>query len=493
MEPEIVVRITHDINGKILDISTSIGSKTVANAALKALIGLPMEKLKGIATVYSNLTYAPEANIAPTSDATRKFATLGPVEHNFLYLDCGFWGGNPLDRGLRTFGLVWGQWAALCEFKFFDNSSGVFDPADIPQISDAPGNGINEFLREATLRGAKIKVLRAAASNTRMSVYNTKMHSRPVNLDYSQVRVILPDLHLPIVTKTFNSSELEKNQRGDGLTGSGRIGPAGNVGDVENPRYTHRGTNEFGFPLTASDESSVVDWNNKYRKGDIFTFPNTSNNAAEKDLVNLLNVVNAVQLPGKSVHLIQVGDMYDLWIGLGRFFDELVDSVRLKDRQLAFDGASHTFTANDFIDYWINNTNNNFPSLANAFARFRGSKTFLYGNHDNYLAVKFNGYSERTGINQREKEIRKGGHFIEHGHRGDSSNCDGAIFGHQVTQAVLHFKFLRAVDPNQRAAFVTVAALAFIENPDFFIYAMAHTHSPYLTSVKIVTQLGIIQ
>ena len=519
MEPKVTVKIFYNAQGDILDIETTVGNKTIRKAAIDLLIG-PIfggNPIKESVTLISNLRYSPEAHLMPSRQSVNNMASIRNMEHSFLYLDCGRWGGDPSAGGQRTFGLVWGQWAALCEFKKIQDPS-KFGSAVAEKIDDKKaGNGINNFFQSIAQKGVEVEVIRHSLSNTQMSVYNTRIHhtlsTKAVQLDFKEVFVLIPDLHLPIISRNIPETTLNTSTTGDGLKGEGRITTedldfiqgvyrtfTSLVGilkakkilrqdpdfknRVERPRYTNPRTNEFGARVSANAKFSVVGWHKHYRKGDIFNGRN-----AQFELRDFLRAIQKINLKNQKVHLVQLGDMYELWIGLGRFFEESsAPKVILKGRTILFKTSAGTkpdpITPERFINNWVKVTNDalNFGPLFKAFedSNFPHKRTFLYGNHDNYLAAH-----TPPSITKREKEIRRGGHYFEHGHRGDDSNRDGAIEGHYITQSVHYVKDLRNADPERRAAFITAAALSFIQNPNFFVYGMGHTHSPYMTKVII--------
>lgn len=453
--------------------------------------------------------WMPERKYTPKADLpTKGSAAVGTVKHSFLYLDCGRWGGDFLKGGQRTFGVVWGRWAALCEFKDVSNAPFI----NPPQINDPnpKKNEINGFFEELAMRGIEVKLLRSAHSETQLSFYNSKLPLRePITVKEDRVYVIIPDLHLPIISKDLSVASLKKDQ-GDGLEGLGRI--SGNAfklvtknnklqlksqffTNLKKPGYTDLGTNKFGAinDKDLNKEFSVVNWHTKYREGDIFQ---KNRKDAENDLISFLKAIRGITRRGTKsqnetigmsnnsmLHLMQIGDMYELWIGLGRFFKRANNSVVLEKCKVDFNGVpDNNIQPEEFITKWVAKTDANFPNLIKAFkeATRESAQTFLYGNHDNYLAA----FTPPNMI-KREKERRKGGHYFEHGHRGDSFNRDGATEGHVITQAVHHMPSIRRLDPNRRPEFIATAALSFLQKPDFVIYGMGHTHNPYLTKVII--------
>lgn len=142
-------------------------------------------------------------------------------------------------------------------------------------------------------------------------------------------------------------------------------------------------------------QHSSYDWYSYYLSGDIFE-------GAEEDLLQFLSKIENFQHRNR-IRLIQMGDMYEMWLGLERYFGQV---------------------------------------------------------------------GERSEVEY---------------------NRDGAIEGHDITQRVFvrEFPYWRSFDPNRRRHFIAFSALRFLAQNDFYIYVMAHTHSPYLTTVNVYVRPGV--
>lgn len=446
------------------------------------LTGWPSGVGAVLATAGAAAIFPLSVRVDPTG--ADSLATVQARAHSFAFLDCGRWGG-PMSvggPGQRYFGVVWGPWAALCEFHP-DNSCANDQNLITDQSTGKPiaGHAINELLIQ--LRGsggASVKLVKALWSDT------PNPGNQNWTPDWSTIYVVLPDLHLPV----------------SALTGSATASDGKGMGRLEYtdpydatlppPPYETIGKTVH---LTPDDEGMVNDpfgggrvlgdtartWFSRYRAGDIFGLPGGS---AAADMVEFARRLSAASHRSR-IHFVQIGDMYDLWIGLIAFFDqEPTDAVSIGDR--------NGIRAGDFIDFWCWRTNDLFDktvppgasaplgmisSLVNLPVR---EKSWLWGNHDNYLAVH-----TPAGVPRRIKEVRRNGIYVEHGQRSDPSNRDGELSGQSTTNSVFKHPVMRKLDPTRRGYFTSGAAASYVRKPDFAVYVMGHTHMPYLTTVRI--------
>ena len=441
--------------------------------------------------------------------------TIAERPHTFTYLDVGRWGAERVSNGQKishlqkNFGIVWGTYAALCEYVAKDSALDADSsllcatdgkPHDIP---------INTLIRQLRTPNHSVRVLK----------WLQPRQGRPV--DWQTVYIIIPDLHLPVVvTKppalAAGSQPATPYQMRSKHESSWRVMPALVSGDGKASarlQYTDEsfcaghgpGGSELSltpdgdglvtYPNGARALGNAADlWFDRYIAGDIFGGPN---NPAAKDLEAFLDRVVAANLPGFTKHFVQIGDMYDLWIGLDRFYAEV------KEDQIGAGGRKHDviltntsgMTAGQFIDEWVKRTEDAFPDLVrdrlNRLHLKGLSTSWLWGNHDNYFGAHTALNPDGSGrIVTRRRDIRTQGAFIEHGQRGDPDNRDGAPSGHSITQLVFKNPALRKADPVRRSYFLAAAAVAYAIQPDFCIYVMGHTHMPYATQVKLwVTKL----
>ncbi len=481
---ETVVRIFVGLRGQI----TSVETPQMAGGPFT---GWPHDQGAIAATAFTALAFPYAVRIDPANKVEgAQWVTVRARDPVFVLMDCGRWGGRMTVGGpsQRYFGVVWGPWAALCEYcpdsSYANDQNLIADPGTGKPV---PNHPINELLLQLRAGGgASIRLVKAEwspAPNTNDTNWKT---------DWSTIYVVLPDLHLPVSVRP----------PGPGVDGArmGRFGYC-DAYTVFNPKakipltqVTPGADGMVTNPLTGSVElgESGQTWFKRYRDGDIFGLPDST---ACRDLVDFCRRLSGA--PHRSrVHFVQVGDMYDLWIGLIAFFDDLkTDRIVLGDR----DGVR----AGDFIDFWCDRTNQIFDATPVADPTAPGGtrplgmisamtglavreKSFLWGNHDNYLAAH-----TPAGIPQRIREIRKGGVYIEHGQRPDPDNRDGNISGHSKTNGVFVHPSLRAFDPTRRGYFTSGAALAYAQRPDFGVYVMGHTHMPYLSRVRVQLQKSL--
>jgi hypothetical protein len=393
---------------------------------------------------YYKLTGAKDAHVAPTHAIDNN--TLSPAPLIFTYLDCGRWGGDP-PKAQRNFGVVWGRWAMLCDFV---PSGGAVSAAT--KKGDTPLDAVIEAL---------------SGSRSSVKVMNKIWSASHVEPTWDHAHVFLPDLHLPIVRNYPRYQDYLGGPDGGGRDYESDGPTMGRYEYVGEDSRAADGTNAY----TGKLGPSALQWFRQYLRGDIFQ------NAGD-DLVLFLKLLKNYKHT-VPMHFIQLGDMYDLWIGLDRFFDGDGNGQVVLSKSNGNDAA-----ARNFVSYWVDRTNKNFPELLETLGGLKGecirSTSWLYGNHDNYL-------SECTppGGSARLQYIRSSGLFVEHGHRGDPQNADGARMGYWVTNQVFQYPFLRELDPDRRQKFVDTAAESFAKRPDFCVYVMGHTHSPCIGEVTL--------
>jgi hypothetical protein len=241
------------------------------------------------------------------------------------------------------------------------------------------------------------------------------------------------------------------------------------------------------YPRTPKEfGEGAMRWFKKYAAGDIF---GDGNSPAARSLDKFLGMLESIKLPeGRSLHFVQIGDMYDYWIGLEQYFSQL------ETHTIAFDGRSNEAIRLDvrqFVNFWAERTqqamqgdNCNVVVRLNQLSQ-KIPSSFLWGNHDNYLAKHTPIVSGGPPIPTRVPQIRTGGVLIEHGQRGDPENRDGESSGHATTMKVFNRPVFRSLDPNRRNLFTALAGVSYVSNPDFHVYVMGHTHSPFLTRLRI--------
>jgi hypothetical protein len=376
-------------------------------------------------------------------------STLSPAERSFIYLDVGRWGGSRFWPTARDFGIVCGRTAVLCAFK---TPVGKAEP--LPNKYSRPEvDHINALLTHlGTGALGPVKVRRFDTARTLL----------PDNADVTPDRifVIVGDMHLPVITS---------------------------LNDTFGARFGRQpGNDGEGGDMVIND---AIDWYSKYagdngsgtvdHKGaDIFE-------QAGPDLTEFVRLLNAFS--AFPLHLLQLGDMIDMWIGLERFFVADPSSVVLDYGKKDPDPPT-------WINHWTDKTLNG-TTQSEHVRRFlgfsNGRKNWLYGNHDNYLA-KHNPTDLVTasgGLNRQETfDDRQTRLFASHGHKWDSNNRDGATFGQKVTQAAFSVPQVRMVEPGGRRACLIGAADMFLarETNPFCVWVMGHTHVGVLSRIVIL-------
>lgn len=431
-----------------------------------------MEKVTAVGLINSAVTLGAQGKnfISPAID--KQALDLGTaisvtrIPQKIVLLDTGRWGG-PKTAGARqrNIGIVSGTWAALFDFEAHDAALDtdqhlICEPAGTP----VPDNPINDLIREFRKGGqASLRLLRSMRSDN-------PNYLKGWTQDTSTVFVILPDLHLPICTA------MPDPVKGDGH----------HMGRVD---YTNFLTDDNGI-FNGKLSGLANTWFKRYLAGDIFGGPTED---AAKDLNRFLDLFEGATLKsGLAVHFVQIGDMYDLWIGLERFFTEQATQTVLLRNQ-------HGMLAGIFIDNWADKTAEAFRAagLVNIVERLnklavnpKFKTSWLWGNHDNYLSIHTPVMpAGKVGVPVRQRKVEGGGILIEHGQRGDPENRDGAVSGHDSTNDVFKHPLIRQFDPNRRNFYTALAAVTYVASPSFHIFVMGHTHSPFMTRVQVETVL----
>jgi len=435
MPDEVTIRLQYNDNGQLFrcqapSFDVPAGSGPLAH----------------IATAVAGWTTFPGVCVSRETLESDHFNTLSRENRSFLYMDVGRWGGRRGESDLaggsehREFGVVCGCHAVLCQFV---NRSG---PEPACMGSDDSAFLIHRFLRSLCTSNSSVRITKWATINS---------SAQP---PMAPIYVFLGDLHLPIVKDIPRNAQRQLLVSEDGW---GRV-----TGTTPEPY----------LPLDINSRAELYLWYERYRYGDIFR-------GSADALLVFLTLLEQSSVAG-MIHFIQVGDLYDLWIGLGSFFQRVAGppgEVRLSD-------AFH-LTARSFINYWIRNARNCYPALTAKIDNLAvGRKTFLYGNHDNYLA------RHSAGMPSRQRFLRESGSglYVEHGQWVDSSNYDGgtgAMGGHRMTDYVFGTPLLRSVDPQRRHFYTTASAIEYVNRRDFGIFVMGHTHMPYLTKVQVQVQV----
>ena len=376
--------------------------------------------------------------------------TLCDPTLSFIYLDVGRWGGKLNSPGLkgksehRDFGIVCGGHVLLCYFSS--------NPLPKPKIqgSDEAAKNIEELFNKICDKKCGIEVDKWESI--------TKEKSNP-----ETIYIILGDLHLPIVNYNPYFRQIEDIDSGMRIKRTTTYYSA-----IKDETAMGRTIGELHTKLDTKSYQDLYNWYENYLYGDIFS-------GGEADLCLFLERIQKVE-DNLPVHFIQVGDMYDLWIGLDRYYEE-------KDAppgEVALRKDLGNNEPEEFIEYWIKRSKDCNSKLVQLIEGLNVKKTFLYGNHDNYL----NAYNP-TPNSRGKRFYRENGLYIEHGHWIDSSNYDGNKFGHWMTNWVFEDSWVRGADPQRRHFYTGGSSIEYYSAGDFKIFIMGHTHMPYLTKVNV--------
>lgn len=184
--------------------------------------------------------------------------------------------------------------------------------------------------------------------------------------------------------------------------------------------------------------------------------------------------------------LVQLGDLYDFWLGLKRAFDTI------NPQKMFSDSATLKF-----LEFWTNETLYK-TSTSNAIYHLVKdtealSPKFVYGNHDSYRSTSQWPYEEVSD------HFEATGIWAEHGHQSDEFNQDSnavigwtaAIFGFFNPEARDLENPLRDVESwffntlCRRLICIRHAA-CLCQQKNKRMYIMGHTHEPLLKKVHVV-------
>jgi hypothetical protein len=415
----------------------------------------------------------------------------------YVYVDVGRWGGRN-----RNFGVIYGDrsesYIAVCQYippppEEDEGDEEVRDPftpiSELPAQTDSPSSvarTVIDFINHC--RGDILYAARFDFVDTGGRLY-----------------LALGDLHLPL------ASRLSRPRRSPLPEIQCRVDTAYMQGLDSEAGFVQRAINSgvlSAVVATGADRmmlDSPVTWYQRYVRNDIFT--DASSNAAADDLKNFINLA---QSSGTNIHFVQLGDMYELWVGLKCLFagtDPGDRQVNLRSlpcsmrsncylqriSSLSQGGCTVTSGYQEAVRQWVSKvhqtTRVDGQSLAEWLHRDRfPAQSWLYGNHDNYLRT----LSGQLGIPTRTLILHESGSQIqfEHGHEADEYNRDGAVSGHAITQGAAFVWDQRWLDSllewlrSRRPNFIRYAAEKFIRRNDpIKVFVMAHTHIPYLAIV----------
>jgi UDP-2,3-diacylglucosamine pyrophosphatase LpxH len=258
----------------------------------------------------------------------------------------------------------------------------------------------------------------------------------------------------------------------------------------------------------------VEDWFDRYHGKDKIEAGADVFDDAGKDLLAWLNMLKTYQ--GSLTHakpeddsnsakdirlpvkLIQVGDLFDFWIGLKCPFS-LVGGAR------DFPNPS---AAKQFVQYWLGQSLKNVA--IETLLKFKAAPTvFLYGNHDTYMGCpELVGDCPELIKHPFPAQFVKRGLIVEHGHKDDPFNQEStAALGYLLTQAVFVDNHVRMLEDGMSAAKTMAIGglwtrLGYNESAlnacvrdrlaqgkaIASTFVMGHTHEPILQRIDIVEE-----
>jgi hypothetical protein len=417
----------------------------------------------------------PERQGGQGATARGEVNTRRPRDY-FVYLDVGQWGGRN-----HNFGLVYGDGnyseILLCDYRHDGGQREVQSYFDV----------VTNLLNYQEMRG-RVGVLR------RLLYSGLHLNTQ------GKLYILLGDLHLPLLTEYQSVS--------DGAAISQRIEdaqwgiadwtlPLRNVRSLTTARVAGYAGQVFSGPgyvatltvqavIGALTRISAERWRELYIAGDIFAGAGYQLHCFLELLERFRTRFYQWMVP--TMHLVQVGDMYDFWIGLNRLFRASPHhEVRFND---AGSGA-------ETVRGWIRRANE--TNTFRTFAQSRvclperlhncnlDDKTWLYGNHESYFRAM--GRNPAPGVPGRRVNFYENDILMEHGHAADPYNRDGADRGHAITQLVFLRGWARSVDPDRRDDFLRLGVLRYARNRreghPVKLFVMAHTHQPYAAPVYV--------
>lgn len=476
-----------------------------------------------------------EGNFIQSAVAPGRELNVINRSNGLYYMDVGYWGETSAEARRRgecaqTFGVIYGDgsptygYAAVCSYC---PGASAAELQQRVQATDRLGrtrpaaNTFAEFIGHC--RG---RVLRdEARGNWLVSGWIGGLETD------GRIYLVLGDLHLPVLTPQTQPIVRPGLPR--------TVIPDAAITDetyVDASREAHAVYRRYGLleALGRLAHFRIDDWPQLYVASDIF-------GSAGADLCEFMNRVEgwSRRHTGTPVHLIQTGDMYEFWIGLECLFNDDPDGriachppYRIARSRAGSTGARPVPGPDDqetreaaarIVRHWIQRVNESNVTdrdrtrngttvrAGEALARRLAEadldrKTWLYGNHDNYLRWLT---SRETGIARREDIDPPGqrleswfdnhGVLFEHGHRADEYNRDGVRRGWEITQLAFvdrRVRELEGLGPNRRPQYMAHSVRHHLSSylraqqrsdPGRLVrlFVMAHTHAPFFTHILV--------
>jgi hypothetical protein len=458
---------------------------------------------------------------------------LSPI--HFVYMDVGCWAGDgePGWTRHREFGLVNGHVVVLCSFSndpdYYKNklkpptwakfkgaltSTPMIDASISKHPDFQPIMALLDNLSGTEESIGKLYLLGATMITSRFVPV-------PARGDADPITVFIGDFHAPVATTSKNAHIFDSGR--ERLLGRLDMGSSWLnapmpvplppfVGSPKAAWLTAEVFQDMDFNSSASHEA-VEEWLRYYhvfgrQTADIFQ-------GAGQDLRTFVDYLRGFHASTWPIKVVQLGDLFDLWLGFRRAFKGSLDNL-LPD-------------AMDFARFWVERALFNTEQSMHLTHLLTLSDTaepnkrtgaklhtrFLYGNHDNYrkhmiedsitVPVGLEHQGKPVHVFNAPSHMEVPGMWAEHGHQPDPSNWDqDPTSGHRLTQAAFIEPGIRNIEGFAtwfrtfgdgkgipRTVSIEYAMKRCLLNhinssePCRGIYVMGHSHEPMLKRVEL--------
>ena len=460
---------------------------------------------------------------------------------HFVYMDVGCWAGSNGWTRHREFGLVFGHSILLCAFAKTDELGHYASYANPPAWNAKSGQLDPSSLIDATItRHPDWPKVQELLNNLADCVPKSTLHILgatalastyvpvPARGKATPITIFLGDLHAPVATSPSNAHIVEGGNemlRGRLEVSNDDLHWLFSLAVDPLPVFARKvgkrildNQKDLQWERTTTRES-MDNWLRLYhvegqRSADIFE------NAGE-DLRAFVDALADFHQNTWPLELVQLGDLFDLWLGFQRAFGEKMGKIPALDNLHG--------RALDFARFWVERSlfeTDQGPHLVHLLTlgeragknRQTGAPlrtTFIHGNHDNYLKhgggkpIEVPSGREHAGMKINAFHLpsfeKRTGLWAEHGHQPDSFNRDeNPNSGHQLTQAAFFQPGVRAIEGPagwatsmgegrgiQRVKSIHHALVCCLLNhidsgePCRGVYVMGHTHEAMLKRVEL--------